>query len=59
MAEHGFEQVRQTGSPLMMPKRMANITASVPVPGSDERRMGPLLDINRQSRPQRSLGEVV
>ena len=36
MAEHGFEQVRQKGGHLIMQKRTANTTVTVPVPDHDE-----------------------
>jgi len=58
MAEHGFEQVRQKGSHLIMQKRIGNTTVTVPVPDHDELRMGTLLGIIRQSGLPRSLFET-
>ena len=58
LAEHGFEQVRQKGSHLIMQKRTGNTTVTVPVPDHDELRMGTLLGIIRQSGLPRSLFET-
>lgn len=58
MAEHGFEQVRQKGSHLIMQKRAGNTTVTVPVPDHDELRMGTLVGIIRQSGLPRSLFET-
>jgi predicted RNA binding protein YcfA (HicA-like mRNA interferase family) len=58
MADHGFEQVRQKGSHLIMQKRTGNTTVTVPVPDHDELRMGTLLGIIRQSGLPRSLFEA-
>lgn len=58
MAEHGFEQVRQKGSHLIMQKRAGNTTVTVPVPDHDELRMGTLLGIIRQAGLPRSLFET-
>jgi len=57
MAEHGFEQVRQKGSHIIMQKREADTTVTVPVPDHDELRTGTLLGIIRQSGLPRSLFE--
>ena len=57
MAEHGFEQVRQKGSHIIMQKREADTTVTVPVPDHDELRAGTLLGIIRQSGLPRSLFE--
>jgi len=58
MAEHGFEQVRQKGSHLIMQKRIGNTTVTVPVPDHDELMMGTLLGIIRQSGLPCSLFET-
>jgi predicted RNA binding protein YcfA (HicA-like mRNA interferase family) len=58
MARHGFEQVRQKGSHLIMQKKEGNTTITVPVPDHDELRMGTLLGIIRQSGLPRSLFET-
>ena len=58
MARHGFEQIRQKGSHLIMQKREGNTTITVPVPDHGELRMGTLLGIIRQSGLPRSLFEA-
>jgi predicted RNA binding protein YcfA (HicA-like mRNA interferase family) len=58
MAQHGFEQVRQKGSHLIMQKKERNTTITVPVPDHDELRMGTLSGIIRQSGLPRSLFEA-
>ena len=58
MARHGFEQVRQKGSHLIMQKKEGNTTITVPVPDHDELKMGTLLGIIRQSGLPRSLFET-
>jgi predicted RNA binding protein YcfA (HicA-like mRNA interferase family) len=58
LAEHGFEQVRQKGSHLLMQKRTGNTTVTVPVPDHDDLRMGTVLGIIRQSGLPRSLFET-
>jgi predicted RNA binding protein YcfA (HicA-like mRNA interferase family) len=40
MPRHGFEQVRQKGSHIVMQKREGDSTITVPVPDHDELRMG-------------------
>ena len=57
MSRHGFEQVRQKGSHMIMQKRERGATITVPVPDHDELRMGTLLGIIRQSGLPRSLFE--
>jgi predicted RNA binding protein YcfA (HicA-like mRNA interferase family) len=57
MTRHGFEQVRQKGSHLIMQKKEGNSTITVPVPDHDELRMGTLLGINGPAcGPGRLLG---
>lgn len=58
MARHGFEQVRQKGSHLIMQKKEGNTTITVPVPDHDELKMGTLSGIIRQSGLPRSLFEA-
>ena len=58
MTRHGFEQVRQKGSHLIMQKKEGNTTITVPVPDHDELKMGTLLGIIRQSGLPRSLFET-
>lgn len=58
MSQHGFEQVRQKGSHIIMQKKVGNSTITVPVPNHDELRIGTLLGIIRQSGLPRSLFET-
>ncbi len=46
---HGFEQVRQRGSHIIMQKMVGTSTITVPVPDHKELRTGTLLSIIRQS----------
>ena len=57
MSQHGFIMVRQKGSHIMMQKRTADTTITVPVPNHRELRTGTLLGIIRQSGLPRSLFE--
>lgn len=50
LEKHGFSQVRQKGSHIIMQKKLANSTITVPVPNHDELRIGTLLSIIRQSQ---------
>lgn len=54
LARHGFVQVRRRGSHVLMQKRLAEGTVTVPVPDHDELRMGTLQSIIRQSGLPRS-----
>jgi len=58
MSEHGFEQIRQKGSHIIMQKKEGVTTVTVPVPDHDELKMGTLLGIIRQSGLPRSLFEA-
>ena len=58
MSQHGFEQVRQKGSHIIMQKKEGNTTTTVPVPDHDELRIGTLLGIIRQSGLPRALFET-
>ncbi len=49
LARHGFAQVRQRGSHVVMQKRLPNTTITVPVPNHPELRIGTLQSIIRQS----------
>lgn len=51
---HGFQEVRQRGSHVVMQKHLADTTVTVPVPNHDELRIGTLQSIIRQSRIPRS-----
>lgn len=46
---HGFSEVRQRGSHIIMQKQLENSTITVPVPNHDEIRIGTLQSIIRQS----------
>ncbi|MDD1621232.1 MAG: type II toxin-antitoxin system HicA family toxin [Methylococcaceae bacterium] len=49
LACHGFIQVRQRGSHMVMQKRLADSTITIPVPDHAEIRIGTLQSIIRQS----------
>lgn len=57
LTQHGFLQVRQRGSHVVMQKRTATTTMTVPVPQHDEIRIGTLQSIIRQSGLARELFE--
>ena len=58
MTRHGFEQVRQKRSHIIMQKTEKNTTITVPVPDHGELKTGTLLGIIRQSGLSRSLFET-
>ena len=58
LQQHGFVEVRQRGSHIVMQKRLENSTITVPVPNHTELRMGTLKSIIRQSGLRRSLFEI-
>ena len=53
LRQHGFEQVRQKGSHIIMQKQVPGST--VPVPDHKEIRVGTLMSIIRQSGLDKSL----
>ncbi|MCB0758944.1 MAG: type II toxin-antitoxin system HicA family toxin [Flavobacteriales bacterium] len=55
LKKHGFEQVRQRGSHIIMQKQVSDSTITVPVPDHKELRIGTLMSIIRQSQLDRSL----
>lgn len=55
LKKHGFEQVRQRGSHVIMQRQMKETTVTVPVPDHKELRIGTLMSIIRQSQLDRSL----
>lgn len=55
LKKHGFEQVRQRGSHVIMQRQMKETTITVPVPDHKELRIGTLMSIIRQSQLDRSL----
>ena len=58
LIEHGFEEVRRRGSHVVMQKRVAGVSVTVPVPDHDELRIGTFQSIIRQSGLPRRLFEV-
>ncbi|XHR85099.1 MAG: type II toxin-antitoxin system HicA family toxin [Gloeotrichia echinulata GP01] len=58
LEQHGFVQVRQRGSHIIMQQTTEDSTITVPVPDYDELRVGTLRSIIRQSGLPRSLFEV-
>ena len=54
LSKHGFVQVRQKGSHVIMQKVIENSTITVPVPLHSEIRIGTLQSIIRQSGISRS-----
>ncbi|NNE55205.1 MAG: type II toxin-antitoxin system HicA family toxin [Flavobacteriales bacterium] len=49
LADHGFNQVRQRGSHIIMQKSLPGTTITVPVPNHKELKTGTLRSIIRQS----------
>jgi predicted RNA binding protein YcfA (HicA-like mRNA interferase family) len=58
LAQHGFTNVRQRGSHIVMQRRLANTTITVPVPNHRELDRGTLRAIIRQSQLDRQLFEA-
>ncbi len=58
LARHGFAQVRQRGSHVVMQRRAEGTTVTVPVPLHPELRIGTLQSIIRQSGVPRAEFEV-
>ncbi|MDO8690449.1 MAG: type II toxin-antitoxin system HicA family toxin [Dehalococcoidia bacterium] len=58
LANHGFEQVRQRGSHIVMRKTLPRGTITVPIPDHNEIRAGTLQSIIRQSGLPRSEFEL-
>jgi predicted RNA binding protein YcfA (HicA-like mRNA interferase family) len=54
---HGFEQVRQKGSHVIMQKQIDSSTITVPVPQHKELKAGTLISIIRQAQLVRSVFE--
>ena len=54
LAANGFLQIRQRGSHVIMQKKLANSTITVPVPMHKEVREGTLRSIIRQSGLEKS-----
>lgn len=58
LMQHGFEEIRQKGSHIVMQKKSGNSTITVPIPNHDELKIGTLQSIIRQSGLPRSLFET-
>ncbi|MCX6693024.1 MAG: type II toxin-antitoxin system HicA family toxin [Methanomicrobiales archaeon] len=58
LERHGFLEVRQRGSHIVMQKHFSDTTITVPVPNYAELRIGTLLSIIRQSGIPRSEFEM-
>jgi predicted RNA binding protein YcfA (HicA-like mRNA interferase family) len=54
LARHGFVEIRQRGSHVIMQKQFEETTITVPVPNHSEIRIGTLQSIIRQSGISRS-----
>jgi predicted RNA binding protein YcfA (HicA-like mRNA interferase family) len=54
---HGFKEVRQKGSHIVMQKQIGSSTITVPVPQHKELKAGTLVSIIRQSQLSRSIFE--
>jgi len=57
LSQHGFVEVRQKGSHIIMQRKHSNTTITVPVPDHSELRVGTLSGIIKQSTLSRSLFE--
>ncbi|NLF09420.1 MAG: type II toxin-antitoxin system HicA family toxin [Pirellulaceae bacterium] len=57
LRRHGYAEVRRRGSHVVMQKRLADTTITVPVPDHQQLRIGTLRSIIRQSELPRSLFE--
>ena len=55
---HGFVEVRQRGSHVVMQRKLPGTTITVPVPDHREIKTGTLLSIIRQSQVARAAFEV-
>ncbi|MCX6154476.1 MAG: type II toxin-antitoxin system HicA family toxin [Candidatus Kapabacteria bacterium] len=49
LSQHGFEEIRQKGSHIIMQKAIDNSTITIPVPNHAELKPGTLQSIIRQS----------
>ena len=57
LVRHGFEEIRQRGSHIIMQKKIENSTITIPVPNHREIKTGTLMSIVRQSQLRRSIFE--
>ena len=58
LAQHGYEEIRQRGSHIIMQRKTEDSTITIPVPDHKEIRTGTLMSIIRQSRLDRSIFEA-
>ena len=58
LQQHGFANVRQRGSHIVMQKRTGDSTVTVPVPNHPTIRVGTLQSIIRQSKLSREVFET-
>ena len=58
LSQHGYEEIRQRGSHIIMQKKNEGSTITVPVPNHKEIRTGTLMSIIRQSRLDRAIFEI-
>ena len=58
LAQHGYEEIRQRDSHIIMQKKIEESTITIPIPNHKEIRPGTLMSIIRQSRLDRSIFEV-
>ncbi len=58
LAQHGYEEIRQRGSHMIMQKKTEDSTITIPVPNHKEIRTGTLMSIIRQSRLDRAIFET-
>jgi predicted RNA binding protein YcfA (HicA-like mRNA interferase family) len=58
LAQHGYEEIRQRGSHIIMQTKTKDSTITIPIPNHKEIRTGTLMSIIRQSRLDRSIFEA-
>lgn len=58
LVQHGYEEIRQSGSHIIMQKKTKTSTITIPIPNHKEIRTGTLMSIIRQSRLNRTLFET-
>ena len=58
LSQHGFQEIRQRGSHIIMQKKTEDSTITIPVPNHKEIRIGTLSSIIRQSRLERNIFEI-
>ncbi len=58
LVQHGFVEIRQHGSHIIMQKKTGDSTITIPIPNHKEIRAGTLMSIIRQSGLNRTIFEV-